>query len=266
MAKRLCGSVLFVLVVLAGCDVSDGGEWVRITPPGPASSELSVLGSVSMVPPLQSPTDPVNSRIPFVVCQMPPAVDVKIDPQLAPWYLGDRDHVCVGEPGGHDGLKLCWGIHAAEAHAQGVADCFISMRKQLTQRATKVLGPAGWDLAKASLPDVWSRTDRQVLALVDRVSNNIADLFGGGRVAADPLCAYWSRFAEPDDVKTELLEEITGFCQATGDEVAAVLSALKRGVNVQVTNDLHLELAVMVVEKESNLEEVGDFYHCAFGK
>ena len=264
MIPRVC-SVLVVLVV-AACDVSDGGEWVRITPPAPASSEFS-LGSQGAVLHLDE-TMTATRRTPFLVCQIPPAVTLNIDPDLAPYYLQDRSHVCIGEPNGHDGLKLCWGVHAAEAHAQAVADCFIAMKKQLAAQGTKVLGVQwSWDLAKPVLPEAWSLSEREVLSWVDRVSNNIADLLnGGGSVEADPLCVSRSHLAKPEDVKTELLDEIMGFCTANGDDIAGLLSAIKRGVNVQVTKDLRLELAAMIVEKESNLEDVGDFYHCSFGK
>jgi hypothetical protein len=266
MTKRLCGSVLFVLVMVAGCDVTDAGEWARITPPVPASSELAISGSMSIVQPPITPTGEVTTRVPFVVCQIPPAATLSIDPDLASWYLGDRNHVCVGEPGEHGGLKVCWGVEAAAAHAQGVADCFIAMKQELARQGTKILGGSWWDAAQPMLPDAWSLTERQALDLVDRVSNNIADLLGGGKVPADPLCIYRPRHADPAQLKTDLLTKIAGYCQADGDEVQAILSAIKRGVNVQVTTDLKLELAAMIVEKNSPTQDVAQLYHCTFGK
>jgi hypothetical protein len=260
--KLIGGSILVILLAaVAGCDVDDGGAWVKVD--RPQSAQIS---SSTIELPRTAPRDipPLTDRLSYITCQLPPAVSVTIDPTAAPYYVHQRSHVCVGEPGGQTGSRLCWGIRAFEEYARAVADCYVQAKQELARQGSRVLPGTWWDLAAPMMPPGWGRSEREALQLATRTSTSIAQILGGGEVAADPLCLRKPKGTSAEATKDHALEQIASVVQVNSDEIATMLSTLKRGVHLRVNADLTLKLGVVWVQQPWLVDDAKTLSACTF--
>jgi hypothetical protein len=253
--------LIILLVAAAGCEVVDEGAWVKINRPEPSVQ----IGTTTTVDPIPSPVDTeYTERLRYVTCELPPGVSVDVDPTVAPFYVGERSSVCIGEPGGQEGSRLCWGVHAFEEYARAVADCYVQAKQELAQQGSRVLPGTWWDLAAPMMPPGWSRSEREALQLATRTSMSIAEMMGGGEVSADPLCFPRAQGTSAEAAKDHAMTQLSSVVSVNSQEIAAMLSTLKRGVHLKVNADLTLKLGVVLVVKPSLIVDAKTLNACTF--
>lgn len=259
---------LFV-AAMAGCGVPDGGGWDPISgPPAPEGPTGTISDVVTPPPTGTAEPTPVGDRASLISCEMPPAVEIDLYAgEGYPYYVNEAGGLCLGEEESLPSPALCWKVHAFEAHAAAVAACYAEAQKELDRQGSRIMGREWRPLAEPMLPAAWSKGEEEVAALSTQVTEGMVHLLTGGKAnyaSGAPLCFPFGSGLTPDQARNELVQDMKDLVRATTGEVSSVLAALKRGVNLQVTKDLRLSLAVILVERQSNTEAIGECkFHAA---
>lgn len=258
--KKLMMGCLTASLIAVGCGVGDGGEWSPH--PGPASGGgvETIVGEA--LPPGSAPSTPapVADRVTMITCEVPPAAEISLPTsEHVPFYADSREKVCIGEQAGQS-PSLCWEVQRFEKRAAAISACYAAAYSELELQGERIMGREWVKAALPMLPPIWSRTPEQVAALSSSVSAGIVHLITRGLDASapgSPLC-----FPKPADwtaeqTKNSAVKDIQNLVKNTSTQLADVTVALKKGVNLQVTKDLRLNVAVLFVERQPNIEQVG---------
>lgn len=261
MARNL-GCIAAVVLALAGCGSEEGG-WTPIPGGNDPIEVTGVIGLPDEAPPESSGgiiPSPVRDRVQLVTCEATPAVEIPLESGApVPAYDVGNGQACLGEPNTAT-PTLCWKVKAFEARAAAVATCYGEVWKQLDMQGNAILGREWTKLALPMLPAVWSKTPEEVHGLSSQVSTGLTHLLTGGQAnyaPGAPLCFPMINGQTVDEAKTAALSDIKNLVRDTQAELDSVVLALKKGINVQVTKDLRLNVAVKIVEHQSNLEAIG---------
>ena len=265
MRNLTVGLAFIASALFFGCGVDDTGGWS----PGPgAPGSVTEVGSTAVLPGEQPPEPsgpsipaPVADRVDTVSCPIYPAKEIQIESGApVPGFQAGRDTVCLGEAYGQASPALCWAMREYEMHAASVAACYAEAWEQLDAQGTRILGREWTKVALPMMPEVWAKTPEQVADLAHALSSGMTHLLTGGTsnvAPGAPLCfpmvSGWtleqSLAAGVKDIKTLVTN--------TQTQVKSVELGLKKGIDLQVTKDLRLNVAVKFVPKGSNLEPVG---------
>jgi len=262
---RSIGCLAICLVTaLAACGVDEGGEWVRL--PGPATSGGGGVGPASGTAvggPVSSEAEPapISEQLSGLTCEIPPDVEVEVeDAAHVMYYPVSREVLCLGEPTSHPSAKLCSTVNAFERRAAAIASCFAKVEAELDVQGSRILGREWVLAAMPMLPAVWSKPVAEVEALSHQLSWGMVHLLGGGdatQAQGAPVCfARRSGMTDQESVKA-VMGEMKQLVTATTSEVGSVLLALRKGIDVKVTKDLHLDVTVNIVEHTPNTEDAG---------
>lgn len=260
--KKLMMGCLTASLIAAGCGVGDGGEWSPY--PGPTSGggvetivgdELPTGGSTATTP------APVADRVTMVTCEVPPAAEINLPSgEHVPYYSDNRQQVCIGEQAGADSPAFCWEVQRFEKRAAALTACYASALSELDLQGQRIMGREWRKAALPMLPPIWSKTPEQIGALSSAISAGMVHLITRGLESSaqgSPLCfpkpAAWSA----EQTKDAAVKDIQNLVKNTATQLSDVAVALKKGVNLQVTKDLRLNVSVLFVERQPNIEPIG---------
>jgi len=262
---RSLGWVVLVFIVGAasGCDGTDEGAWTRTpgdSPPslisephaGPVPDQ--VVGHLTQGLVVDSHSD----RRYWVRCDIAPALSIPVAVSGQVPSYPQQDRVCLGEAGSHPQPTLCKQVYDFEVHTASVTACYAKIRELLASRSKEVLGEHWEATVLPLIPRLWSKTPEEVSILNTRISVGMVNLINGGggekSASAAPLC-FPTNGLNPELAALVAVNKIQVLVQGVTESLDDVTSALRRGINVQVNNDLKLELIAHFIEMPSpNIE------------
>ncbi len=264
--RRVIGCLTIFMV--AGCGVVDEGQWDptnTIVKPSP-TPEVSGVEIGSFTPRLaepELPAAPIAEKLGLIGCEIPDVPTISLDgAEQIPYYKQD-DSICLGEEYQTSGLSFCQAVMAFEQRAAAIGACFINALDEMDRQGTRVLGHDWYDLAIPMLQPAWSLNKREVTSLVGAVSTEIIEKVLGEfqfEAPGTPFCFWRAPHTTPEEVKTAALAEISESLRDTEVQLAHIFSALQRGVDLQVTKDLRLQVEIRVLKAQAKVESINACY------
>ncbi len=254
-----------LVALLAGCGVEDEGAWSS-----PGAPQQNVSDVVPEPAPEPIPVEPggavLTTRAPAdegISCTLPSSSGVQVEPQSGGGDQISRDTLCL-PPAFEASPGLCWQVRGFEARAAAIAACWAEAQKDLERQGTRILGREWRQAALPFLPSIWSRSSEEIAALAHQLTAGLAHILTGGASNAapgSPLCVPLAAGLSAAQAVALAEKDIALLVKSTQRDVAAVEAALRRGVDAQVTKDLHLHLRVKLIEQPAPLTPEGT---CAF--